>query len=345
VGGTLPLRTGGNKLRNKTKDKIVTMFIIVVLICAFIVGTVAFFVYVGPHIQRFFGGGGDGNQTTTTTTTTVTGGTVETLQWSFTLNDRYAGGLADCAIAIVDPQTHEDLESGETGTDGVWESTQYYTSDNIYDLRFGNGTYVEEWVLGVSVPRFQGTILTGSKHRSSFEVTDQGTFTLSMAYGSSRTTISDTGDYNQTTSGNTETFYFSIYNTEVDSGYWSSRNPILDMDCTPVLEIYFTGSDYQDVQWTNNYLDKNDGAKQSYYIPLTDLSVTYDVDAQGNMVHSGQYTLSASLDFTNVAGDAVDVYCRLILGTSPSYLQGHSGLPSSSYAYTYTTSVYFNLLD
>lgn len=335
-------------MRNKTKDKLLSMVVIIIIIFALIIGTVVVVVYVGPRVMEFFNPVDPpptANTTTTTTTTTPTGGgTVETLQWSLTTNDRYAGGLADCAVAIYDPVSHTALESGETGSDGVWTSSLYYTSDALYDLKFGNGTFVEHWELGVAVPRYSGTVLTGAKHRSSFTVTDQGTFTLAQSYGTTRTTISDAGSYNCTTLGNSNTFHFSIYNSELDSGFWSSRNPILDMDCNAVLEVWFNGTEYQDVQWDNSYQEDNDGARQRYFIPLADVSITYDKDAQGNTIYGGQFTVSATLDFTDVSGDAVDVNIKLILGTSVTYLDGHSGLPSSSYAYTYSTSIAFSVV-
>lgn len=285
------------------------------------------------------GGGGGGGQTTTQP------GTIETLQWDIFTNDLFAGGVADSSVAIYNPETHLVIESGETGSDGKWTSTGYFTSDDLYDFKFGNGTFVEYWVLGVAVPRFQGTVLSGATHKSTFNVVDQGTFSLAIAWGASRTAISSGGDYNQTTSGGTPTFYFTVRNTEAESGFLSSHNPILDMDCNAVLEVYATGTNYQNVGWTNTYEDKNDGAKQSWFVPLQDTDITYDLDADGNEILDGQRTFSAAFDFSAVNGDAVDIYIRLILGTSIDYLQSHAGLPSSSYAYTYTTSAYFNLLD
>lgn len=177
-------------MRNKTTDKLITMGIVIILICAGIIGTYVAIVVVGPVVAQFFNPTPTNGTTTTTTTVTTTtptgGGTIETLQWSITTNDRYSGGLADCAVGIYDPISHTVLESGLAGSDGVWTSSLYYTSDALHDLKFGNGTFVEHWELGVSVPRYSGTVLTGAKHRSTFQVTDQGTFTLAAAYGTSR---------------------------------------------------------------------------------------------------------------------------------------------------------------
>lgn len=326
---------GKNKKRSVKELGLIAIVVTAAVIIVLVVASI-----VVPLAIAFFGGGGGGGGTTTDPP-----GTVETLQWAIFTDDLYAGGDADCAVAIVDPVSHTVLESGETGSDGKWTSSDYYTSDNVYDLRFGNGTFVEQWSLGVKVPRFVGTVLSGATHKSTFNVVDQGTFSLAITYGASRTAISSGGNYNQTTTGATQTFYFTVRNTEADSGFISSHNPILDMDCNALLEIYAIGSDYQDVEWTNSYAEKNDGAQQSWYIPLQDLDIVYDLNAQGEELSDGQREVSASFTFSSVSGDAVDIYVRLIIGTSIDYMDNHTGLPSSTYAYTYTTSAYFNLYD
>jgi len=330
-----------SKSKRSAKDlgvaaAVVTASVITVLVLASI---------LIPIALTAIGGGGDGGGGGGTTT--EPSGTIETLQWDIFTDDFYAGGDADCAVAIYDPDTGVSLESGTTGSDGKWTSTGYYTSDEVYDLKFGNGTFVEYWVEGVIVPRFVGTVLSGATHKSTFNVVDQGTFALAIAYGASRTAISSGGDYNQTTSGASSNFYITVRNTEPESGFISSHNPIVDggMDCNAILEVYVTGSDYQDVGWTNSYEEKNNGAQQSWYIPLDDEDIVYDLDADGDTVIDGERVFTIPFDFTDVAGDAVDVYFRLILGTSIDYLDNHTGLPSSTYAYTYTTSAYFNLLD
>jgi hypothetical protein len=334
-------------MRNSSKKRSTKDFVII----TGAVGTVIILLTIAalaivPLAVTFIGGlGGNGGGGTTTNTTTQQQGTIETLQWDIFTDDKYAGGQADCAVAIYDPATNLVVESGETGSDGKWTTSGYFTSDEVFDIKFGNGTFVEYWARGVRVPRFVGTVLSGATHKSTFEVVDQGTFSIAMSYGASRTAISNAGSYNQTTLSSTVTFYFTIRNTEAESGFISSHNPIVDMDCNAVLEIFVNGTNYQYVAWDNNYEPDNNGARQSWYIPIQDEDIVYDLDAEGKELLDGNRVVSADFDFSSVVGDGVDVNARLILGTSISYLDSHTGLPGSSYAYTYTTSVYFNLYD
>ncbi len=334
--------------------KIIGLALVVMIIVG--AGVVGIIFLTTGQLPNWPGGtGGQNTNTTTTTTTTTPGGQVATLTWEFTVPDNWGSGLASGVHVQIRGESGT-LEEGETSSSGIFTTSLSYTSMEYYDILIGNGTdgWVPFWYRNVQVPLYNGLVISGAKHRSTLSAYDLGTFSLQITYGASRTSIADGGSWNKTADADKqETFYFTVRNTEADSGWMTSDNPIYDgiggfddLLSSAVLVIAFNGSEYQDVEWTNNpYPSDNDGARTEYFIALSDSDVTYDLDEYGQPISSGSREVSALLDFSNVAGATVDIVFSLILGVDVAWLQDHTGLPSSSVQWTQQTDMLINIVN
>jgi len=252
------------------------------------------------------------------------------------LDDFAGGGIATVYLYVYDLELHKyegDGSAYKTGTDGTLESGISYQSGTQLRVELLKSN-AKAWY-SVTVPKMSSedakTIAVNPltlRFFTEINSTTAPTFTLNHQ----GTAIADDGEYNKTTSGNTRTFAFSIYNNDDNTGYMESYDPLNEMNwwCVVYLKQY-TGN-YADISLTGWDGCYEKGSAMYYYkhVTATGLNGISKYKVGQNYVWTGTWTFSFTGDFTGYSGADTDWDINVYIGSDPTYYKNKSSFGPDS---------------
>jgi len=111
------------------------------------------------------------------------------------------------------------------------------------------------------------------------------------------------------------TVTFIIRNSEDDSGWMTSRDPILDRDYKTVFYMYLENGEFEDIVVSGvdaRYEARSD--KRTWYVDIPTEKLINHTDASGTLVSDGRYTINMTLDLTGWT-DTTDIGCLYGIAT------------------------------
>jgi len=215
-----------------------------------------------------------------------------------------------------------------TVTDSVGTSTKYYTSGQKFLAKIAPTDFVTVW-MNLTVP--MGQTAEDQYLHVQAEVIDLGTWSPKVMKPDG--TYIENGDNSEKgasykldkTDASKPTLTFEIRNTEDDSGWMESYDPLLKRDYKCVFyfeladnpsasgtgkfeDIIVTGTDMQMKAWTT---------KRVWFIDIPAESLIREVDPTGKVVKSGVYQATVTLDLSGWT-DSSEVLCTYGIATYTS---------------------------
>jgi hypothetical protein len=245
---------------------------------------------------------------------------------AFSLIDQYAGSaLGSKTLKIYDSDGSTILETLTTASDGTVNSAFPYKSDRTLYVYYASSSD-KQW-FKITVPKMSEAdahaITTNPIELRSFSI---GTYT-SDSLKFAATSISDSGSYNFTTSGKSQSFTYSLANTGNDNtGLISSYDPMYQMKCEPVLYVTFSGTDYEKI--TVYGFDYDFTLGTTHYVANEIDSYALTKHKVGNLYKStGTQDTTFTLDMTALTGGTSSVTMQITVEmySDPQYSMNHGG--------------------
>jgi len=189
----------------------------------------------------------------------------------FALNDPLAGSAIASANVYIYGADNILKESLTTGADGTVTSALPYQSGSVINVKVSKTGYVTRW-FSVTVP--QMTPADAQSLTSNFvslQTVNLGTYTIKVTdqFGNS---YSSSGTLNFTSlNASTVSVTLTVYNTEDNSGYVSSSDPVNRVNLNAVL-LSSTGGSSVTVQGAGSSVTR--GTNTYYISPVSDDGLT-----------------------------------------------------------------------
>lgn len=246
------------------------------------------------------------------------------------LDDYAGGGIGSVYLYVYDTQLRKyegEGSSYKTGTDGTLESGINYKSDMHLKVKAVKSN-AKAWY-DVIVPRMSAqdaetatTIPITLRFFTEIGSTTDPSFTL-LHQGVS---ITDGGDYNKTTYGNTRTFTFSIFCQDDNTGYKESWDPLNDINWHAVVYLKQHGTGYEDIALTGFDGAYEKGTAMYYWKKVTADGVNgitcYKVGQ--DYLWTGSWSFSFAGDFTGYSVDTADWDINVYIYTAADYYKEKS---------------------
>lgn len=246
------------------------------------------------------------------------------------VDDLAGGGIASVYLYVYDADLRKfegDGSAYKTGTDGTLESGIAYESGQVLKVQAVKSN-AKAWytVIVPKMSKSDADTLTYNPVTLRFftEIgsTTDPTFTL-IHQG---TSISDGGEYNKTTSGNTRTFTFSIYNNDDNTGFIESYDPLNDINWYAVVYLKQFGTGYEDISLTGFDGSYEKGTSMWFHKKITATGVNgiskYKVGQ--TYVWDGGWSFAFQGDFTGYSGTTADWDINVYIYSDPAYREAKS---------------------
>ncbi len=248
-------------------------------------------------------------------------------QVKFALVDTFAGSaLTSKTIYVYDDQ-NTLLESLTTGSDGTVNTAFTYPSGKHIYVKYVNSNS-KQW-FDIVIPQMNPSDAESATYNNiplkSFTI---GTYTGSVLTQGA-TTISDSGEYNGTTNGDTPTFSYKVVNTGSDNtGMMTSYDPVYREGWTTQLYVTFSGTGYETILPYGFSSDFTLGTTH-YVAQPVDVNAMTKWKIGNNYVagYDGVKSYTWSLDMTGYPAGSSGVTMQLYLYsyTDPAWVQAHGG--------------------
>lgn len=255
-----------------------------------------------------------------------------TRQWKISIEDTVAENTTAAGFVAI-YSLDDVLVENNAFTGGMATTSKYFTSGQQYNVLVAADGFVNVWK-SATVP--MGATADDAYLHSSVSIIDLGTFspkamapdlTYLLESGSSVADNLDKSDASK------PTVTFTINNTEDDSGFMASRNPLTDVNYKAVFYMYLENGSYEDIVIsgvTARYEARS--SRRTWYKDIPINSIIYDKDSGGTVISDGTYTIAMTFDLTGWT-NATDVGCLygIAIYTSEDYYAyyGSWGTPSA----------------
>ncbi len=256
---------------------------------------------------------------------------------SFAVTDYFNGSAPSGTLYIYKSGTDIAYET-LTVTSGAVTSSKTYSSGQVLDIKFDDGSNGKIWTTAVTVP----TLSSGDADSGQYPQINLDSFTIgtyatdSLKAGS--TSINDAGSYNNTLSGNTPIFKYELDNTGAsNTGLMTSHDPTTDMDWGAWVVVKISGTGSETVNIASAGFDRTFwvGTTQYGLLELNANSLTTWKDSLGAYKYnegvkcSGTQTVSFTPDMSGMVGTAITMQITAYMYIDPTYMQTHSGAVGS----------------
>lgn len=250
-----------------------------------------------------------------------TTGIVLTRLWKFQLVDTYGDNSnADGEITIY--TTDGSLFETITVAGGVGTSTKFYTSRARYNVKVTATNFVTFWRSDYPVPL--GGTTQDEYLISTANVVNVGTWSPKASQPDG-TYLTDTDNaavdnLSKETSAK-PAITFEIRNTEDDSGWFESYDPLLKRTYKTTFYITIESGNFEDViiNAPGMQLDSR-STRKTWYVDVPTSSLLRDKDADGNYLSTGVFQKVVTLDMTGwTDSTAVKITYGIATYTSAEY--------------------------
>ncbi|MEM1944078.1 MAG: hypothetical protein QXJ55_08130 [Candidatus Caldarchaeum sp.] len=263
-------------------------------------------VFVIPAIRQsldIVGGG--------TTTTTISNLVDVNKPIRFAVLDAYAGsGVSSASVQIFKGTVPS--ETITTGSDGTVTTALVYRSGEQLNVKItkGSSLYWARLVVPKMSPADAQSLANNPVEVRTYTL---GTYTITVIR-STGASLSSGGNFNFTAAGVTqETFTISVFNTQDNTGYISSEDPINQRKLGAFLEVTLSGSAYDKflVSGLSGYRSTGNSISHTRTVSDSELS---RVKIGGTVTQPGSFSVSITVDSSPASvGNTATMTIRLNL--------------------------------
>ncbi len=247
-------------------------------------------------------------------------------QLKFAMTDKYAGSAETGNLYVYDGETLAQLEGALALSSGTVNTAFTYPSGKHIYVKWDDTANGMKF-FDITVPKMNSKDAEAATYNNipltGFAIGTYTTDDLRFA----GTAISDGGNYNKTTSGNTPTFTYRLANTGNDNtGIETSYDPIYASQWKVNVFVQLSGTNYETVLVYGFTYDYTLGtthyvAKEADARALTKWKIGNDYVAG----YEGVWTMQFSLDLTGYSGDAATMQIYVYAYSDPTWSQNHGG--------------------
>jgi len=240
------------------------------------------------------------------------------------IDDYAGGGIATVYLYVYDTQLRKfegDGSNYTTASDGTLTSGLAYKSDTqlkVYAVKSNSKAWYD-----VTVPRMSSQDAQSATSNPItlrfFTVISSPSLTL-LHQGVS---ISDGGNYNKTTYTDTRSFTFSIFNSNDNTGYKESHDPLNDINWYTIVYLKQFDTGYETISLTGWDGSTEKGSAMYYWKRVTAEGANgitrYKVGQTYTWI--GAWSFSFEADFTGYTGSSTDWDIMIYMYSDPVYWQ------------------------
>lgn len=257
---------------------------------------------------------------------------------TFTASDFFNGTQGSGTLTIFKSGADQASET-LTLSSGSVTSSKAYTSGEMLDILYNDGSDSKLWINGVVVPTMSSAdVQSQANNRISVDSFTHGTYTSdSLTQGA--TAVSDGDSYNNTLTGDTPTFSYKLTNTGDDNtGLMESSDPTTGYKWDVYVLVKFSGTGAETISISDAGFDNTltVGTSQYGWIHLNPNALTIWKDSVGayktndGTKCTGIQSIDFSPDLTGYVGTAVTMQITAYAYFDPTYLENHNGAVQSS---------------